>query len=95
MGAYYFLCNRGFVGRFPIGTLAWMRDDWQQELIQSLNAQMPKLIILETKPNEDFTKIYFKRASNEKYYKDVVQFIDAHYDLIATTPISGIYLSKK
>ena len=46
MGSYYFFCERGFVGQFPVGTLAWMREDWHQGLMQSLNAQMPKVIVL-------------------------------------------------
>jgi hypothetical protein len=94
MGSYYFFSKRDFAGRFPIGTLSWMREDWHQELMRSLNAQMPKLIILNLKLDENFTKVYFKRASNEEYFKDVVHFINAHYDLVATTPLSGIYLRK-
>jgi hypothetical protein len=94
MGSYYFFSKRNVVGRFPIGTLAWMREDWCQELIQSLNAQMPKLIILKVKLPVDFVKVYFKRASNKENFNDVMHFIDAHYELIATTPLSGVYLRK-
>ncbi len=95
MGSYYFLCARGFIGRYPIGTLAWMREAWQQELMQSLNTQMPKLIVLKKQLEEDYTKVYFKRASNEEHFKGVVRFIDDHYVLISTTPASEIYLRRK
>ena len=94
MGSYYFFSKRDFVGRFPIGTLAWMREDWCQELIQSLNAQMPKLIILKVKLPGDYVKVYFKRATNKDNFNDVMRFIDAHYELIAMTPLSGVYLRK-
>ena len=56
--------------------------------MQSLNTQMPRLIILKMKLEEEFTKVYFKRASNEEHFKDVVHFVETHYDLIATTPVS-------
>jgi len=95
MGSYYFLCQRGFVGRFPTATLSWMREDWHRELMQNLAVQRPKLIVLKVKLEDDYTKVYFKRDSNAMDYVDVVHFIDTHYDLVATTPQSGIYLIKK
>jgi hypothetical protein len=95
MGSYYFLCNRGFIGRFPIATLAWMREDWHQELIRDLDTQKPKLVILKRKLEDDYTKVYFQRKSNEDHFKEFASYIGSHYDLIATTPVSGIYLIKK
>ena len=44
---------------------------------------------------ERLLKVYFKRESNEEHFNGIVRFIDAHYDLITTTPLLGIYLRKK
>ena len=92
MGSYYFLFQRNVVGRFPVATLSWMRQDWHEELMHDLENQKPRLIILKKNLEKDFENVYFKRPSNKSNFNDVMNFIETNYHLMVKTEASLIYL---
>lgn len=80
LGAYNFLTDRPFVGRFGVVELSWISEDWHRELINDLDNSKPPYILIEKdisrlNPYMDVvgadiseTKSYI----NKYYQKDVI-----------------------
>ena len=91
IGAYNFIVDRPFVGRFPVGTLTWFSRSWHHELLAALKEQKPRYAVLTKNLPEHFETIYFQKAASKKYYEDVVGFIRENYHVAAETADSTIY----
>jgi hypothetical protein len=94
-GAYSFLMDRPYVGRFPTAYLTWMNDKWHQELMGDLAQQKPKFAVVAKDPGKNFWEVYFTSGHNHLYYDDVLGYIQSHYQLVKQTPYSYIYQIKE
>ncbi len=91
LGAYYFVFDRDFVGRFPMVSLSWLKDGWTREEFEALKKEKPVIAVVPKKLRETFYKQYFKVPSNKKYYYLFRQYIENHYHRIAQTKDFLIY----
>ena len=94
LGAYNFLVNRRYLGRFPMATFAWFNDHWHAELMNDLEQSKVKYIILQKQMPDYWKAVYLGVESNRKMYKDVMDFIAAHYTVAQETKSSYIYKLK-
>ena len=95
LGAYNFIVDRPFVGRFPVGTLTWFNERWHHELLAALKEQKPRYAVLTKNLPEHFETIYFQKAASKKFYDDVVNFIRANCHVETATTDSIIYKSDE
>jgi len=94
IGTYNFLADRPFLGRFPIATFSWLDDRWHKELMADLKTVRPKIIIVSRFLPEDWKAIYLGPEENRQKYEDVMTWIKAQYQKVATTEQSEIYQLK-
>ena len=85
LGAYSFIVNRPFVGRFPMVTLSWLKESWYQELLSALRKAPPRLAVVSKDPGPSFELIYFVYSGNREKYEEVLDFISEHYSLAGET----------
>ena len=45
-GAYSFIVDRPFIGRFPMVSFSWIGDSWHDELFNDLKKAAPEFVIL-------------------------------------------------
>ncbi len=94
LGTYNFLVDRRFYGRFPLATFTWFNDRWHTELLAQLNKSKPQYIILEKEIPQYWKDVYLGLEPNRKKFREMMDFISAHYTLVAETRLSGIYQFK-
>lgn len=95
LGAYSFIVDRPFVGRFPIVVFSWFKEEWHKEFLSDLKEQLPRYAIIPKKPVEHFAGVYFKRSENKGFYEEMVNFIHRHYRIEQETNLSYIYQLKE
>ncbi|HQP10558.1 MAG TPA: hypothetical protein PKV41_04170 [Candidatus Omnitrophota bacterium] len=93
LGAYSFIVDRPFVGRFPMVTFSWF-GGWHEELWDSLRESGPRVAVIAKDPGPFFEKVYFQVPKNEEYYRLVTDYISQNYDLVETTHSLNIYQRK-
>jgi uncharacterized protein YozE (UPF0346 family) len=91
LGAYHFILDRPFVGRFPMATFSWMKEAWHQELMRDLKGLKPKFALVDRAPGQWFEEVYFKVPTNREKYDEVLAYIESNYRLVVTTPGILIY----
>lgn len=94
LGAYNFFVDRRFYGRFPLPTFTWFNDRWHTELLGQLNSSKPRYIILEKEIPQYWKDVYLGLEPNRKKFREMMDFISAHYTLVGETRLSGIYQLK-
>jgi len=79
MGTEYFLANRPFIGRFPVGTLTWFRNDWHKEYYQEISSTKPQVAVINTQPGPWFEDIYFQVKENRRNDQAVMDLVQQEY----------------
>ena len=92
-GAFNFIINRPFVGRFPNVTFSWMNDRWHQEILAELKQNPPRYATM-PKKLEATIKCYLLKKENFLKYQEVRNFIEEHYVPEISTPTQIIYRHK-
>lgn len=90
-GAYHFITNRPFVGRFPMATFSWFHDSWHKEFFTELQNTKPRYAILVRDPGSTFPDVYFKVPQNKEKYDEIMSFIHQNYKLAGETKNMLIY----
>ncbi|MCX5681065.1 MAG: hypothetical protein NT079_02090 [Candidatus Omnitrophica bacterium] len=90
-GAYSFIVDRPFVGRFPMATFSWINDRWADELFEDLKKAKPRYAILPRQLDLTFEKVYFKVKQNKDNFDKVMSYINENYKIIKSTPSTYIY----
>jgi len=93
-GAYSFILDRPFVGRFPMVTFSWIGKDWHEELFEDLRDANPKFVLLPKVPDATLEKVYFKIQRNKDNYYQIWNYIMENYQLIDSTQTLYIYKLK-
>ncbi len=91
IGAYNFVVDRPFLGRFPMYTFTWFNDKWHADFDKELRGAPPQVVVVDKDPGDAFPKIYFKVEKNKKRYFDVLGFIKGNYTVIAQTKNFLVY----
>ncbi len=94
LGAYNFIFDRPFLGRFPIPTFTWFNDRWFEEYRRDLKASKAKYIIVQKRMPEDWYIVYFGYPPNKIKYAEMLSVIDAAYVKVAETDSTRIYERK-
>ena len=94
LGAYNFLVDRRFYGRFPLATFAWFNDRWHRELLDQLNAAKPRYVILEKEIPQYWKDVYLGQEPNRKKFQEMMDFIYGNYTIVGETRLSYIYRLK-
>lgn len=94
-GAYSFILDRPFVGRFPMVTFSWMNDRWPDELMENLRTQKPRYAILPRTLDPTFEKAYFKVRQNKERFDEVMAYINKNYIIDEVCISSYIYKRKE
>jgi len=91
--AYSFIVDRPFVGRFPMASITWMKEEWHQELMSQWKRLNPRYVIL-GKETEDFRKNYFVVPRNKIYYEEFLNKIHENYRSVREMSTFYIYQRK-
>lgn len=91
LGIYSFIIDRPFVGRYPMVTMAWFREEWHADFMDDLKAEKPRYAVVDKDPGPAFPAIFFKLESNKKKYDEVLDFIKANYRVVDETSGTWIY----
>ncbi len=95
LGAYSFIVDRPFVGRFPMVPFSWFKEEWHKEFVSDLREQRPRYVIVSKALPDRFASVYFKRRENKEYYDAIKNFVHNYYQIIEETPLSYIYYRLK
>ena len=90
LGAYYFIVDRPFVGRFPMVTFSWLNDRWHEELLSDIKKARPRFVVMDKELAPRFRDTYFKVRKNFDEYNEVLEYINTNYRLIQSTPSLNI-----
>ena len=88
---YSFLANRPFVGRFPMVSFAWIKQEWHEEILSDLKRSRPRFAILPAVLGATFEKIYFKIPQTRINFDQFMDFIDENYSLILRSQYFLVY----
>ena len=91
LGAYYFIIDRPFAGRFPMATFSWFLQGWHEELLSDLMEQRPRLAIIAKDPGPSFPQIFFKVKKNREMFEEMMSYIHTRYKPITQTHTLLIY----
>lgn len=94
MGAYYFVTNRQWVGRFPMVTFSWFNDRWHEEFVEQLSQEAPRYAFYLKDLGPTFPTVYFQIPENKEKFDQVDGFIKTNYRVIDQTPSFWIYEKK-
>ncbi len=91
LGAYSFIIDRPFVGRFATATFAWISDRWHKEFLAGLRLRPARFAVVQRELSHWFQETYFKVPTNKEKYEEVLGFIQEYYTLVHSTPSLDIY----
>lgn len=91
LGAYNFIAQRPFVGRFPIPTFSWFKESWHAEFMRALQTHPPPLIVLDKDPGATFSDVFLKRAENAAKHSEFLDYLKANYAPVKETREVVIY----
>ena len=94
-GTYNFLADRPFLGRFPMATFSWFKEEWHRELMADFSKNKPKFVIVSRDLPADWERVYLAPPENRRKYRDVMEMIRLHYRLCVKSPQSDIYRLRK
>ncbi len=94
-GAYNFILDRPFIGRFPMVSFSWIGGvKWHKELFEDLKRANPQYVIFPKVPDATLEKVYFKIQQNKNNYYQIWNHIMENYQLINSTQTLFIYQHK-
>jgi len=91
LGTYSFFVDRPFVGRFPIPTFTWFKEQWHQEFMSELEKARPKFIVMPQAHPHNWEAVYLFPKKNREKFNAVMDFIRTNYVLAHSTATSNIY----
>ncbi len=95
LGAYNFFFDRRFLGRFPMTTFAWFKEEWYQAWLTQFKSGKAKYVFLQKQIPQDWKDIYLPLQSNRRKYEEIMRLIKTDYTLIDETPLTYIFELKK
>ena len=95
LGTYSFLFDRPFLGRYPMATFAWFKDQWHEQFLSEFLSNAPEYIILTKELPPDWYAVYFSLEANKAKYNDIMNIINKDYRVEKITPQSIIYQRKR
>ncbi len=94
LGSYHFFADRPFVGRFPMVTFSWFKDQWHEELLTVLKKTLPRYAVLLKDLGPWFPDVYFKIPKNKAMYDEVRDLVLKYYRPVRETSSLMIYRLK-
>ena len=95
VGNFAFWADRPLVGRFSVGTFAWVQDKWQRELVEDFKKARPKYVIMTHVGHKTFpAAIYFRWPENIRKFKEVTELILNNYTPVKSFESVAIYERK-
>lgn len=94
LGAYNFIIQRPFVGRFPMVTFSWFHPNWHKEFMGHVNETKPRFIIMPRVLEQSWKDNHLGLEENREKYQEMLSLIESRYVLEKTTPLSYIYKRK-
>jgi hypothetical protein len=86
LGSYHFIVDRPFVGRFPMVSFSWIKDEWHEELFRDLKTQAPVYAVISKPDDIEHLKVFFQIKRNQDKFDAVHDYLQTHYTVAATTP---------
>jgi len=94
LGAYNFLADRPFLGRFPITTFSWFDDIWFDQFLNQLKNGPVRYIFVQKQLTEDWSSVYFAWKPNQYKYAQMISILQKDYMITAQTPLCYIYARR-
>jgi hypothetical protein len=94
LGAYNFIFDRPFLGRFPITTFSWFNDQWFDEYMQDLKSLKAKYVVVQKTMPDDWYAVYFGYPPNKVKFGQMLSVIHSSYFQIGQTDQTLIYQRK-
>ncbi len=91
LGTYSFLADRPFLGRFPLATFSWFKEEWHKELIQAMRTVKPQYIVWPKQPPPLWEEVYFGSPGNKEKYDEMMSCIHTDYREFSRTPQSIVF----
>ncbi|MCD4779295.1 MAG: hypothetical protein K8S27_01930 [Candidatus Omnitrophica bacterium] len=85
MAAYYFIVDRPYLSRFPMGTFPWFNERWYGDFKCALIGQKPRYAIFPKELPDYFDKQHFTVEANRVKYSETMDFIRTNYKPIKKT----------
>ena len=96
LGSFNFWTDRPFVGRFPVASFSWWRDDWHQELVEDFLEADPHYMIMTNLNHRTFPdEWYFRCPKNKIKFEEMTNLILNRYEPIRTYESISIYQRKQ
>lgn len=93
-GAYNFIFDRPFLGRFAMSDLAWLSDVWFEEYLSAFKDGQARYVVVQKTMPPGWEETYFGYAPNRHKYDLMIETIDRRYRQVAETDESRIYERK-
>lgn len=90
-GMYNFIVGRPFVGRFPMANYAWFNDRWQNEFVQDLKTQKPRIVVIQSLIPQPWKDFALANEANRQKFNEVYGLIEQNYHAIQKTRMFTIY----
>ncbi len=95
VGNFSFWVDRPFVGRFPIATFSWLKEEWYQELLSDFKKAQPRYVVMTKLGHKTFpASWYFKYPRNSERFNEMTEFILEHYEPVESYESVAIYRRK-
>ena len=94
LGAYNFLADRPFLGRFPITTFSWFNDSWFDKFLNQLKNGPVRYIFVQKQLTKNWGPVYFAWKPNQYKYAQITSVIRKDYMVTAETPLCYIYARR-
>jgi len=95
LGDFNFLADRPFLGKFPIATFSWIRGSWSDQLIEQLQKERPRYIVMTKLGHRTFPEVwYFRNAKNKEYFQRTTEYILSQYSVAQAFSSVEIYKLK-
>jgi len=95
VGNFNFWADRPFIGRFPIATFSWIKDDWHKELVADFKKLRPHYVIMTNLGHRTFPEEwYFRNKKNIIKFNEMTNLILNNYHEIKRYTSIAIYKRK-
>lgn len=94
LGAYNFLADRPFLGKFPISTFSWFDDEWFSKFLDQLQNAPVRYIFVQKATTESWRLVYLYWKPNQSKYAQMLSVIQHDYMMIGQTPLCYIYTRR-
>lgn len=91
LATLHFIFNRPYIGRFPLVTLTWLKEEWYQEWIGQLQTVAPRYAVILRDVPDSFKKEMLSTKENRIKFNAVMNYIKDNYSKISETASYDIY----